>query len=187
MKPELTDQRATITRITPGPIITSLDLQWGGPDDRTITDFDLAKLGNVQAQGGCLQTGWVLLGGPCLLREGDTIPLVGAAETKPHEGPWVVVVLNAEGTPMVCNVEHRLDRAERTLESAAFAGWTGQVIPLSDILHVNQMREALEGLLVLAQSQRDVIADHPDLKWTLGNHCPRIKAAEQALKGDSRP
>lgn len=83
MNQELTDQRATITRITQGPLITSIGLQWGGPADRHVTDFNLSQLGSVQGHGGCFQTGWVVLDGPCLLREGESIPLLKPTEPEP--------------------------------------------------------------------------------------------------------
>ena len=74
----LTDKEARITKIETGNGITTICLEWGGPDDRTMTDFDCAGLGDVVDCGDNPRAagGWVIVNGPCRLSEGDSIPHV---------------------------------------------------------------------------------------------------------------
>lgn len=72
---QLTDQAARIAKITPHPHGDTIELEWGGPDDRDVCDFDLARLGRVQSHGGNLTGGWVKLSfDHCQLPVGATIP-----------------------------------------------------------------------------------------------------------------
>lgn len=78
---EAPPDRAVITSIDPGDgagdrfAPTTVELTWGGPEDREVYEFDLARLGKVIDRGGTLRAGWVILEGPCLLDVGDLIPL----------------------------------------------------------------------------------------------------------------
>jgi hypothetical protein len=57
---------------------STVELEWGGPDDRMVYEFDLSKLGKVAeygTNGNAGRTGWAILDGPCNLAVGDTIPL----------------------------------------------------------------------------------------------------------------
>jgi len=72
---QLTDTEARICKIEDTGGVITVNLDWGGPDDREVYDFDLARIGDVAAQGGNLRTGWVVLEGPCKVKEGDKIPL----------------------------------------------------------------------------------------------------------------
>ncbi len=72
----LTDTAARIASLEEKGGIITVNLEWGGPNDRVVTDFDLGQLGEVTACGGNNSTGWAVLYGPCLLQIGDTIPLL---------------------------------------------------------------------------------------------------------------
>jgi|APGre2960657404_1045060.scaffolds.fasta_scaffold25773_3 hypothetical protein len=77
---------ATITRIEDNQGIKTVHLEWSGPDDHTVEDFDLDQLGQRctgigRSTGGNLRGGWVILEGECQLHEGDTISLL-ATETE---------------------------------------------------------------------------------------------------------
>lgn len=79
----LTDTEARIARIENKDGIVTVELEWGGPDDNLVDDFDLAKLGKVSASGSngnAGRTGWAVLDGSCKLNEGDTIPVLTADE-----------------------------------------------------------------------------------------------------------
>lgn len=74
---QLTDKAARVAKIEDLRGVVTVDLEWGGPDDRTVEDFDLAKLGKVfraGTNGNAGLSGWVTLEGACLLAVGDTIP-----------------------------------------------------------------------------------------------------------------
>jgi hypothetical protein len=75
----LTDTEATITNIESRDYGTLVELEWSGPDDHTIRDFDLSKLGKFDGKatssGSTLRRGWVIIEGDCALSEWDTIPL----------------------------------------------------------------------------------------------------------------
>ncbi len=78
---QLTDREARISKIESSNGTTTVSLEWGGPDDRHISDFQLGKLGKACsglgiAYGGNDRSGWAVLDGDCLLDEGDTIPVV---------------------------------------------------------------------------------------------------------------
>lgn len=77
---QLTDSEARISSITETNGITTVELEWGGPSDRSIDHFDIAKLGEVTGHGGNLCGGWAVLYGACLLNEGDTIPYIASNE-----------------------------------------------------------------------------------------------------------
>lgn len=83
----LNDTEARISNIDG----STVELEWGGPDDRMVYDFDLSKLGNVTdsgTNGNAGRTGWAILDGPCNLAVGDTIPLA-ATDTDTATGePW---------------------------------------------------------------------------------------------------
>jgi hypothetical protein len=73
--------KATITSIEETQGIYTVNLEWIGPDDHTVEDFDLDQLGPRcsgigGATGGTLRSGWVVLEGQCPLKVGDTIPLL---------------------------------------------------------------------------------------------------------------
>lgn len=54
-------------------------LEWGGPSDREINDFELDRLGDVESRGTLnyrARAGWVVLNGRCNMRLGETIPLL---------------------------------------------------------------------------------------------------------------
>ena len=78
----LTDKKARITKIETGNGITTISLEWGGPDDRTMTDFDIDILGDVVDSGDNHRAtgGWVIVNGYCFLSEGDSIPFVQGEE-----------------------------------------------------------------------------------------------------------
>lgn len=81
----MTTTVATITKIEDNQGIQTVNLEWSGPDDHTIEDFDLDQLGQQcsgigKATGGNLCNGWVVLEGQCKLTEGDTIPLLPSEE-----------------------------------------------------------------------------------------------------------
>lgn len=91
---ELTDHAARIASLEEKAGIITVNLEWGGPNDRTVNDFDLAQLGDVTACGGNNSTGWVVLYGRCLVAEGDTIPLLPpplftVSVTDNHGDDWV--------------------------------------------------------------------------------------------------
>ena len=76
---KLTKNQARISAIKTKENITTVDLEWGGPDDHQLSDFDIKKLGDVFSHGtngNAGRTGWVVLHGDCKLSEGETIPLV---------------------------------------------------------------------------------------------------------------
>jgi hypothetical protein len=76
---ELTDLAARISSITETNGIFTVNLEWGGPSDRSITDFELSllsgHLGSITASGGNTRNGWVTLDGDPGMSEGDTLPL----------------------------------------------------------------------------------------------------------------
>lgn len=71
---ELIDTEARVTSVSND----SVELEWGGPDDRSVWDFDLAKLGgevfDAGTNGNAGRTGWVVVYG-AVVKVGDTIPL----------------------------------------------------------------------------------------------------------------
>lgn len=76
---------ATIISIEDNQGIKTVNLEWSGPDDHTVEDFDLDQLGErckgiIGATGGNLRSGWVVLEGDCKLNEGDTINLLPREE-----------------------------------------------------------------------------------------------------------
>ena len=74
----LTDTAARIASIEHNHTCALAALEWGGPDDRDISDFDLPQLGAILNRGMermRARAGWVLLAGPCSLNVGDSIPL----------------------------------------------------------------------------------------------------------------
>ena len=74
----LTDTAARIASIEHNHPCALAALEWGGPDDRDISDFDLPQLGAILNRGMermRARAGWVLLAGPCSLNVGDSIPL----------------------------------------------------------------------------------------------------------------
>ena len=76
---QLTDTEARIDKIETANGVTTVSLEWGGPDDRLIHDFDTDLLGDVQStgtNGNAGRAGWAGLFGPCKLNEGDVIPYV---------------------------------------------------------------------------------------------------------------
>lgn len=73
--------QATITKIETDDFgNATVSLEWGGPDDHEVTDFDLCRLGTLVTGicpcGGNLRAGWVVLDGACLKKVGDLIPYV---------------------------------------------------------------------------------------------------------------
>lgn len=91
---ELTDRAARIVSLEEKAGIITVDLEWCGPNDRAVYDFDLSKLGEVTSSGGNSRTGWAVLYGPCLLQVGDTIPLLPpplftVSVTDNHGDDWV--------------------------------------------------------------------------------------------------
>ena len=89
----LKDTEARISKITNDHGVVTVELEWGGPSDRGITDFDLDRLGKIAKglgtpHGGNLRSGWVILDGECDLEEGDTIPVLDAMKTQHAPGPW---------------------------------------------------------------------------------------------------
>lgn len=72
---ELTNTAARISSIIETNGIFTVNLEWGGPSDRSIADFELSLFGKVTASGGNTRTGWVTLDGDPGRAEGDTIPL----------------------------------------------------------------------------------------------------------------
>ena len=74
---QLTDKSARIEKIETANEIVTVLLEWGGPDDKLIHDFDLDRLGVVTGSGtngNAGRTGWVVLAGASKLNEGDEIP-----------------------------------------------------------------------------------------------------------------
>lgn len=76
---QLKDTEARIAKIEVAEGSTTVTLEWGGPDDMYVQHFDIDRLGKLcrgigQPYGGNLCGGWVMLDGPCLLKEGDVIP-----------------------------------------------------------------------------------------------------------------
>jgi hypothetical protein len=70
---KLTDTAARISKIDG----STVELEWGGPNDRMIYEFDLSRLGKVTdsgTTGNAGRSGWAILDGPCQLAIGDTIP-----------------------------------------------------------------------------------------------------------------
>ena len=67
-------QSATVTSVEHGEYFDSVNLEWGGPFDRTLEDFCTEMLGDVTACGGNLSSGWVILDGRTSLDKGATIP-----------------------------------------------------------------------------------------------------------------
>lgn len=71
---------ATITSIETDPQNFPLvNLEWEGPDDHDVYDFDLSALGEVHAYGRDLLSahrGWVVLSGGCRMKPGQTIPCI---------------------------------------------------------------------------------------------------------------
>ena len=77
---KFTDRAARIASITETNGVWTVNLEWGGPSDRSITDFELSllsgHLGSITASGGNTRNGWVTLDGDPGMSEGDTIPLL---------------------------------------------------------------------------------------------------------------
>lgn len=76
---KLTDKEARVATVENALGVITVGLEWGGPGDRMITDFDLSKLGNVSScgtNGSSGRSGWVTLDGAVLLAVGDTVPAV---------------------------------------------------------------------------------------------------------------
>ncbi len=76
---QLTDTEARIGKIeTNENGVTTVDLIWGGPDDRSMGEFDLSLLGDVQdhgTNGNAGRSGWAILFGACKLNVDDILPL----------------------------------------------------------------------------------------------------------------
>ncbi len=77
---ELTNTAARISSIEEKSGIFTVNLEWGGPSDRSVSDFDIDllanHLGSITASGGDTRRGWVTLDGDPGVSEGDTIPLL---------------------------------------------------------------------------------------------------------------
>ena len=85
MKIQLSDKKATITKIEKRTFGTVVELEWCGPDDHSIDDFDVSLLGKkynggMHATGGTMRSGWVILETECALEKWDTIPLLETEE-----------------------------------------------------------------------------------------------------------
>jgi hypothetical protein len=78
---------AIITKIETRTFGVVVSLEWSGPDEYSINDFDLSLLGRlyngaVHATGGTLRSGWCIIEGECQLSEWDTIPLLSSGQAK---------------------------------------------------------------------------------------------------------
>ena len=76
---KLTDTHARIASIDADNFGDIVILEWGGPSDRTVTDFELARLGRVVSSGGNQSTGYVILSETCKMQVGDVIQLCDRA------------------------------------------------------------------------------------------------------------
>lgn len=77
----LTDTEARVTEVAENHGITTVKLEWGGPSDRVIEDFQIDVLGEIfkgvhQPFGSCGNQGWVILEWVNDPEVGDIIPLV---------------------------------------------------------------------------------------------------------------
>lgn len=76
----LTDTAARIASIEEKSGIWTVSLEWGGPSDRTITDFEISRLegylGEITSSGTSGRTGWVILDDEPDAKIGDSIPLL---------------------------------------------------------------------------------------------------------------
>lgn len=76
----LTDTAARIAAVEEKSGSWTVTLEWGGPSDRTITDFEISRLegyvGKITASGGTGRTGWVILDDEPDAKIGDSIPLL---------------------------------------------------------------------------------------------------------------
>jgi hypothetical protein len=103
---EMKDTEARIVEIDREAGIVTLE--WGGPEDREVYDFDLDKLGEVMSHGEDNQSGrkgWVSLKGDCKLAVDDLIPLV-MCETVTLVNPWSKAVVEK---PVAEIIESGLD------------------------------------------------------------------------------
>lgn len=181
----LTDQQALIYRVATMGDLTTVDLEWGGPEDRKITDFDTSLLGDGQTVvqlGGTLKSGWVVLDGPCLLKVGDTIPLktdkpepdVKSIQSQPLCDYPALIIHSINGEP----VAHAILHSDSDLWGNSYPmdqlNVLTTVVPLVDIIRFHRMQEALE--VIGAQSLGE--------DWTAEQAMTFVKqTAREVLKG----
>lgn len=72
------DEAARIVSIERENGIATVNIEWGGPNQRTVTDFDLIQLGDVVDCGDTPHAsgGWVIVSGKCRKKVGSYIPYV---------------------------------------------------------------------------------------------------------------
>lgn len=73
---KLDDKSAMLVKIEDLRGVITVELEWGGPNDRTVEDFELEKLGKVfraGTNGNAGRSGWVTLEGSCNMSVGQTI------------------------------------------------------------------------------------------------------------------
>lgn len=58
--------------------ISNVRLEWNGPDDHVIYEFDLDSIGNCISQGGDLRSGWVFVDGEVKVKRGDRVRLINS-------------------------------------------------------------------------------------------------------------
>lgn len=58
--------------------VTVVRLEWNGPDDHVVYEFDLDSIGNCTSQGGDLRSGWVVVDGEVKVKRGDRVRLINS-------------------------------------------------------------------------------------------------------------
>lgn len=79
---KLTDTAARVSRVAENNGVWTVELEWGGPNDRTIDDFDLYKICDISdpavSWGTNGRTGWMVILTRPTVTVGDSIPLAPA-------------------------------------------------------------------------------------------------------------
>lgn len=72
----LSDQAAVVLDIFPTADGADVELEWEGPCDHEVGDFELDRIGEVEAAWGTVRNGWVHVHGEPLVQVGDDIPVI---------------------------------------------------------------------------------------------------------------
>lgn len=118
--------------------ISTIEIEWGGPDDHTVEDFDLDCLteGTYKA-GGTLTSGWVVITDPCLKQVGDTLPLrlnIGSLEIIGAEKHYGVDGLYIKATFSV-------ERYGETETDTIYPHWPHNLLTEDESIDMDLLRE----------------------------------------------
>lgn len=161
----LTDKEARIDAINVDAVgVTTVTLEWGGPEDREVYDFDVSLLGDIftsdtEGHG----RGWVVLEGECLLKVGDTLPFVSEdEETATVNSP--VTLRSILTTPVSQHLETEVSGTHRVVGTAKrrnLGDLLGEAMEASGRYGENDQDVSEE------MSVRELLDWHCDYNWDL--------------------